>query len=251
MLTSLIIPIYNEAGHLAELLNLLDSIDIGGPKELVFIDDCSKDQSFQILKEFQFKSKVQILRNEINQGKGASLHKGIDAATGEIVVIQDADFEYDPRDLKDLIERLRINKADIVYGSRFKKSSYAVHRTFHYLVNRFLTLMSNATSGLYLTDMETCYKIFRADIIKNIHLESRRFGFEPEVTAKIARLKVRVEELPISYHPRSYLEGKKITWKDGVAALYQIVYYNIMVSKKDYFKESMPSKYLIGFQKWL
>ncbi|MFN7906179.1 MAG: glycosyltransferase family 2 protein [Pseudobdellovibrionaceae bacterium] len=251
MLTSLIIPIYNEENHLTDFLELLDSVDIGGEKELVFIDDCSKDKSFEILSQFSFQSKVQILKNEVNQGKGSSLHKGITSALGDIIVIQDADFEYDPRELKDLIDRVRINKADIVFGSRFKKSSYAVHRTFHYLINRILTLMSNALSGLYLTDMETCYKIFRSDIIKNITLESRRFGFEPEVTAKIARLKVRVEELPISYHPRSYLEGKKITWKDGVAAICQIFYYNLFVSKSEYFKSTMPSKYLVGFQKWL
>jgi glycosyltransferase involved in cell wall biosynthesis len=251
MKTSLIIPIYNEANHLTELLTLLDSVDIGGERELVFVDDCSKDKSYEILKNFPFKSQTQVLRNEINRGKGASLHRGIDAATGEIIAIQDADFEYDSRELKELLDRIRINKADVVYGSRFKKSSYAVHRTFHYLINRILTLMSNALSGLYLTDMETCYKVFRADIIKNIELESARFGFEPEITAKIARLKVRVEELPISYHPRSYLEGKKITWKDGFAAIKHIIYFNLFVSHKTYFKEGMPSKYIIGFQKWL
>lgn len=226
-------------------------MDIGGERELVFVDDCSRDKSYEILKNHPFKSQVQILRNEVNRGKGASLHRGIDAATGEIIAIQDADFEYDARELKELLDRVRINKADVVYGSRFKKSSYAVHRTFHYMVNRILTLMSNALSGLYLTDMETCYKVFRADIIKNIQLESARFGFEPEITAKIARLKVRVEELPISYHPRSYLEGKKITWKDGVAAIKHIIYFNLFVSHKTYFKEGLPSKYIIGFQKWL
>lgn len=135
-------------------------------------------------------------------------------------------------------------KADVVFGSRFKKSGAQVHRTFHYLVNRFLTIISNALSGLYLTDMETCYKLFKSEVIKNIQLESKRFGFEPEVTAKIARLKLRVQELGISYYPRNYLEGKKITWKDGVAALWHIIYFNLVAPKENFFKETLPPHYL-------
>lgn len=250
MKVSLIIPIYNEESHLESFLNLIDGMDFGAPKELVLVDDCSKDKSFEILSSFKFKSQFQILRNTINAGKGSSLHRGISAATGEIIAIQDADFEYDPTDLKTLIERILMNQADIVFGSRFKKNTTIVHRTFHYLINRFLTLMSNVFSGLYLTDMETCYKVFRSEIIQNIHLTSARFGFEPEVTAKVARLKVRIEELPIKYFPRTYLEGKKITWKDGVSALWQIIYYNLFMSKDQFFKSSMPAKYRVGFQAW-
>lgn len=250
MTISLIIPIYNEAAHLQNFLTMIDAMDFGAPKELVLVDDCSKDSSFEILSNFQFKSQFQILRNPVNSGKGSSLHRGIDAATGEIIAIQDADFEYDPTDLKLLIDKILLNQADVVFGSRFKKNTTIVHRTFHYLINRVLTLLSNVMSGLYLTDMETCYKVFRADIIKNIYLSSERFGFEPEITAKVARLKVRIEELPIKYFPRTYLEGKKITWKDGVSALWLILYFNILMSKKLFFKESMPSKYRVGFQAW-
>lgn len=248
---SLIIPIYNEESHLAAFLDLIDNVDVGAPKELVLIDDCSKDGSFAVLKSYKFKSEFQILQNPQNSGKGGSLHRGIAAATGDIIAIQDADFEYDPLDLKQLVERVVANKADIVYGSRFKKNSPVVHRTFHYLVNRLLTLISNALSGLYLTDMETCYKVFRAEIIQNVNLSSMRFGFEPEVTAKVAKLKVRVEEYPISYHPRTYQEGKKITWKDGVSAMWQIIKFNTLRSRKTFFKPTMPKKYLVNFQGWL
>jgi glycosyltransferase involved in cell wall biosynthesis len=250
MKISLIIPIYNEQSHLQNFLTMIDAMDFGAPKELVLVDDCSKDRSYEILKSFPFRSEHQVLRNPANAGKGASLHRGIDAATGDIVAIQDADFEYDPTDLKALVERLLLNQADVVFGSRFKKNTTIVHRTFHYLINRVLTLLSNMLSGLYLTDMETCYKVFRSEIIKNIHLSSARFGFEPEVTAKVARLKIRIEELPIKYFPRTYLEGKKITWKDGVSAVWQIIYFNLFVSKDQFFKKTMPSKYRIGFQAW-
>ena len=137
-----------------------------------------------------------------------------------------------------------------MFGSRFREGAQ-VHRTYHYLVNRFLTMLSNLSSGLYLTDMETCYKFFRAEVIQNLNLESNRFGFEPEVTAKIARLKLRVLELPISYYPRNYMEGKKITWKDGVAALRHILYYNFALRDKDCFKEKLPKHFWVGGRPWL
>ncbi len=250
-LVSVIIPIFNEAENLPEFLRQIDAVDIGAPKELVFIDDASQDGSVDILQNFPFQSLVQKLSQSQNQGKGAALHRGIAAATGEIIVVQDADFEYDMNDLKKLISPVLKGEADIVYGSRFAKTRTQVHRTFHYLVNRFLTLVSNLCSGLYLTDMETCYKVFRADIIQNINLESQRFGFEPEVTAKIARLKVRVEELPIRYFPRTYLEGKKITWKDGLAALGHIVRYNLCTDQKEFFKKEMPTRFVIHSRQWL
>lgn len=246
---SLIIPIYNEAGHLQDFLEKIDKLELNLNKELVFIDDCSRDHSLTILKSHTFSSECKILEQSKNQGKGAALRRGIEEATGTILVVQDADFEYDMDELPQLIEPILTNKADVVYGSRFRKEVHQVHRTFHYLVNRILTLISNILSGMYVSDMETCYKIFKAEIIKNINLESNRFGFEPEVTAKIARLKIRVREYPISYYPRNYMEGKKITWKDGIAAIRHLVYFNLFASKKNFFKKELPQQYIpIGRQ---
>lgn len=251
MKVSLVVPIYNEEAHLQNFLEKLDNFDIGAPKELIFVDDCSKDKSFQIINSFKFKSSYVIHRQSINQGKGAALRKGFELATGDFIGVQDADFEYSMEDIPQLIQPLLALKADIVFGSRFKKNSPQVHRTFHYLVNRLLTILSNFMSGLYLTDMETCYKFFKADIIKNIHLESNRFGFEPEITAKIARLKARVLELPVSYFPRNYLEGKKITWRDGLAALRHIVVFNLLRKPKSYIQPSMPGHYIPNHKQWL
>ncbi|PKA04752.1 glycosyltransferase family 2 protein [Leptospira ellisii] len=249
--TSLVIPIYNESGHLEEFLERIDALVLPTAKELIFIDDCSKDDSRSILQSFRFRSERQILLQEKNQGKGAALQRGIEAATGNFLIVQDADFEYDMEEIPMLLQPLISGKADVVFGSRFKKDGRQVHRTFHYLINRFLTVVSNFLSGLYLTDMETCYKAFRTEIIQNVNLESKRFGFEPEVTAKIARLKIRVQEFPISYYPRNYLEGKKITWKDGVAALRHIVYYNLIQSKKGFFKKDLSPKYVPKGGHWL
>ena len=251
MRVSLIIPVYNEAAHLERFLRKIDSIQLPMDKELVIIDDCSKDSSLNIIENFLFKSSVQILRQEVNQGKGAALQRGILAAKGEVVGIQDADFEYDTDDIVKLILPFLDDKVDVVFGSRFKKSSSQVHRTFHYLVNRLLTITSNLLSGLYVTDMETCYKFFRSDIIQNIVLESKRFGFEPEVTAKIACLKVRVMEFPISYFPRNYLEGKKITWKDGVAALWHILNFNLLRNKRQFYRSALPHDFVPKGAQWL
>lgn len=251
MKVSLIIPVYNEAEHLERFLKKIDSLELPMEKELVIIDDCSKDASRSIIENFPFVSQVQVLLQERNQGKGAALQRGIMAATGDVVGIQDADFEYDTEDVPQLLTPFLNDRADVVYGSRFKKSASQVHRTFHYLINRFLTIMSNALSGLYLTDMETCYKFFKREIIQNVVLESKRFGFEPEITAKIARLKVRVMEFPISYFPRNYLEGKKITWKDGVAALWHIVNFNLFRNKKEFYRSELPDQFIPKGAQWL
>lgn len=251
MKVSLVVPIYNESSHLEQFLGQLDSLELAAEKELVFVDDCSKDSSWDVLSTFKFKSHVILERQPQNKGKGATIRRGFELATGEVIGVQDADFEYSLDDIPAIIEPFLKNKADVVFGSRFKKNGLQVHRTFHYMVNRILTILSNIFSGLYLTDMETCYKFFKAEILKNINLESNRFGFEPEITAKVARLKVRMMEVPISYFPRSYMEGKKITWKDGVAALRHILYFNLVQNAKTFFKPGMPAKYIPKGGQWL
>jgi len=244
-LLSLLIPIYNEAEHLEDFFHHIDEMDLGIEKELVLVDDSSTDGSAEILKKFPIRSRHQKIFQPKNCGKGASIRAAQASATGDLIVIQDADFEYHPRDLVRLLQPILEDRADIVYGSRFRSGNPQVHRTYHYLANRLLTGMSNLLSGLYLSDMETCYKVFRSEIFKNIRLESARFGFEPEITAKIARLRVRVFELPISYEPRNYLEGKKITWRDGVAALGHIIHYNLLQQPSAFILPAMPEKYLL------
>ena len=224
---TLIIPIFNEEASLKSVLEKVDSVSLPCRKELIFVDDCSTDNSLQILKSYPIKSPFRILEQPKNQGKGAAIRRGLNESTGDFVAIQDADFEYDIEDLAYLIMPLLENKADVVYGSRFKKDGVQVHRTFHYMINRFLTILSNCASGLYLTDMETCYKVFRADVLKHIQLSSNRFGFEPEITAKIARLKLRIfEKIYILLPTELPTRKKKINWKDGVAALWHILYFN-------------------------
>ncbi|MCX6110203.1 MAG: glycosyltransferase family 2 protein [Proteobacteria bacterium] len=251
MKVSLIVPIYNERQHLAEFLLKIDTLILPIDKELVIVDDCSTDGSSQILDAYPFQSTCRIIHQPNNQGKGAAIRLGIKSATGDIMGVQDADFEYDMRDISALLKPFIEDRADVVYGSRFKKSSEQVHRTFHYLINRLLTLLSNLCSGLYLTDMETCYKFFRRDVLTNIRLESRRFGFEPEITAKISRLKLRIVELPISYYPRTYLQGKKISWKDGLAALRHIIYFNFFAPTPTFLDANLPKHYLPSGDHWL
>ena len=241
---SLIVPIYNEASHLQEFFERIDGFPLPIEKQLIIIDDYSTDSSRDIIRNYPFKSETIQIFQDRNYGKGAAIRKGIENATGDIIGVQDADFEYEMNDIQNLIQPILDDKTDVVYGSRFKKNNPQVFRTFHYLINRFLTIFSNFCSGLYLTDMETCYKFFKADIIKNVNLKSNRFGFEPEITAKIARLKLRVYELPISYYPRNYLLGKKITWRDGIAAIRHIIYYNFFARTKNFFRDELPKKYM-------
>ena len=241
---SLVIPIYNEAPHLEQFLTVIDQLELPVTKELVIIDDGSTDGSAEILRRFPFQSRIIVITHDRNQGKGAAVRAGLEQAMGEFIGIQDSDLETNVDDIPALLEPLLNDKADVVYGSRFKKSGVQVHRTFHYLVNRILTALSNVLSGLYLTDMETCYKFFRADVIKNVRLKSNRFGFEPEITARIARLQLRIMELPVTYFPRKYLEGKKMNWKDGFAAVVHIVCFNLWKGKANAFKPSLPRHYL-------
>jgi dolichol-phosphate mannosyltransferase len=227
---SLVIPCYNEEKTLEGCVDSVLAIqDEGLELELIVVDDCSKDDSLNVARRLQERVPgMRVLHHEVNQGKGAALRTGIAGATGDFVAIQDADREYDPQDLKRLIVPLRDGLADVVLGSRFLSSGY--HRVLYYwhsLGNRFLTTLSNMLTDLNLTDMETCYKVFRREIIQSIQIEENRFGFEPEVVAKIAQMRLRVYEMGISYRGRTYAEGKKIGMRDGWRALYCILKYNL------------------------
>jgi glycosyltransferase involved in cell wall biosynthesis len=242
---SVVIPVYNEKATIDEILRRV--LDTDGRKEIIVVDDCSTDGTRQILKEMEQRRvngeaaspaqdggdpielrDLRFLFQSVNQGKGAALRRGFAEATGEIVLVQDADLEYDPRDYPKLLEPILDGRADVVYGSRFLSGPQRVHYFWHYVANKTLTLLSDIFSNLKLTDMETCYKVFRREVLQGIQLKSNRFGFEPEITAKIAKKKTwRIYEVPISYAGRTYEEGKKITWKDGVQALWCIIWYTI------------------------
>ena len=217
---SILVPVYNEQATLLELLKALDSATFCNlEKEIILIDDCSTDGSTEILKGLA-QDKYKIFYHEKNMGKGAALRTGFANATGDIIVIQDADLEYDPNDYEELVKLIIDDKADVVYGSRLSGGKPSRSFMFtHLLGNKFLTLMTNILYNTTLTDMETCYKAFRASFVKDIVIKSDRFDFEPEITAKVLKKKARLYELPISYYGREYEEGKKITWKDGVHAL--------------------------------
>jgi len=226
MKLSVVIPVYNEAGTVEEIVRRVEAVDL--EKEIVLVDDCSTDGTRGILSRLATNEHVRALYHERNQGKGAALRTGFAAATGDIVVVQDADLEYDPQEYSRLIKPIVDGKADVVYGSRFAGGeSHRVLYFWHYVGNRFLTFVSNCFTNLNLSDMETCYKVFRREVIQSIRIEENRFGFEPEITAKVAAKRCRVYEVGISYAGRTYEEGKKIGWKDGVRAIWCIVKYNL------------------------
>jgi glycosyltransferase involved in cell wall biosynthesis len=227
MKLSVVIPCYNEVDLVREVLDAV--IAAPGPeKEIIVVDDCSTDGTRQLLEEHVDGKLATVIYQEKNQGKGAALRAGFAAATGDIVIVQDADLEYDPRDFPIMIEPILSGQADVVYGSRFKGNRpHRVLYFWHRMGNGLLTFMSNMFTNLNLTDMETGYKAFRREVIQSMRIEENRFGFEPEITAKIARGRYRIYEVGIGYFGRTYLEGKKIGWKDGMRAIWCILKYNL------------------------
>jgi glycosyltransferase involved in cell wall biosynthesis len=227
MKVCIVIPVYNEVKTVAQIISRVSSAQAIAPeKEVIIVDDCSTDGTRELLQELGRSQKnLKILYHKINQGKGAALRTGFESVTGDIVIIQDADLEYDPRDYPNLLQPIIDGRADVVYGSRFLGGPHRVLFFWHYLGNKILTLLSNALTNLNLTDMETCYKVFRRKVLDQIDLKSSRFGIEPEFTAKVAKKGFRIYEVPISYSGRDYSEGKKITWKDGFVAIFAILWF--------------------------
>jgi glycosyltransferase involved in cell wall biosynthesis len=223
MKLSVVIPVYNEKNTILELLDRVRNVNL--PKEIIIVDDFSTDGTREILSTVPPSGDLKIIFQPRNGGKGAALRAGFSAVAGDIVVVQDADLEYDPAEYVTLIQPILANKADVVFGSRFLGGPHRVLLFWHSVGNRVLTTLSNMFTDLNLTDMETCYKVFRAEILKKITFCENRFGFEPEFTAKVSRARLRIYEVPISYSGRDYSEGKKIGWKDGVAAIYFIIKY--------------------------
>jgi glycosyltransferase involved in cell wall biosynthesis len=241
MKLSVVIPVFNERATVADLVARVDAVDIS--KEIILVDDGSTDGSHHVLAALEHQySNLRLFTLPKNKGKGAALRRGFQEATGDFVLVQDADLEYDPKDYPVLLKPLIEGKADVVYGSRFLTSKeHRVLFFWHWVGNQVLTLVSNMFTNLNLSDMETCYKVFRREVIQAIRLEQNRFGFEPEVTVKISRMKLRIYEVGISYSGRTYEEGKKIGWKDGFQALWCILKYSIKSRKSSYQTVAQPS----------
>jgi glycosyltransferase involved in cell wall biosynthesis len=221
---SVVIPVYNEVQTIKDLVARVQAVEL--EKEIIIVDDYSTDGTREHLREInQAHENIKVLYHDHNQGKGAALRTGFQAITGDIVIIQDADLEYNPREYPHLLGPIVDGRADVVYGSRFLGGPHRVLFFWHYVGNRFLTLLSNMFTNLNLTDMETCYKVFKTEVLAEIKLKSSRFGFEPEFTAKIAKKGFRIYETPISYSGRTYAEGKKIGWQDGIKAVFAILWF--------------------------
>jgi len=227
MKLSIIIPCYNEKDYLPELISRVKSSPVL-EKEIILVDDCSSDGTTEIIRSRLETAVDRVIYHPRNMGKGAAIRSGIECVTGDMVIIQDADLEYDPMEYPKLMAPIVQGMADVVYGSRFMGAGpHRVHLFWHYVGNKMLTILSNMFTNLNLTDMETCYKLFRTDVIRGLTIQQDRFGIEPEITAKVARAKCRIYEVGISYYGRSYGEGKKIGWKDGVKAIYVILRYGM------------------------
>jgi glycosyltransferase involved in cell wall biosynthesis len=226
MQLSVVIPAFNEESTLAEVVRRVESIDVD--KEIIVVDDCSIDGTSHVAKRLENEGRIRYFKHDRNQGKGAALRTGFAYARGDMVIVQDADLEYDPSEIPRLMVPILEDRADVVFGSRFAGGeSHRVLYFWHSVGNRVLTTMSNMFTNLNLTDMETCYKLFRREVLEGITIEESRFGFEPEITAKIAKRDCRIYEMGISYRGRTYAEGKKIGWRDGVRAVWCIVKYNV------------------------
>jgi glycosyltransferase involved in cell wall biosynthesis len=231
MKLSILIPMYNEEDTLEKIVGRVFEVDYGIDEfEVVIVDDCSTDASFEVAKRIAADApNITVARHETNLGKGAAIRTAMKTATGDVMVVQDADLEYDPRDIPSLVALIRDDIADVVFGSRFSSSGpHRVMYFWHQLGNNFLTLFSNMMTNINLTDMEVCYKAFRREVVETIEIEEDRFGFEPEMTSKVAKGQWRIYEVPISYFGRTYDEGKKIGWRDGVRAMVCILKYNLL-----------------------